>query len=146
MQTIEETIQALNFKAFKSSAQRKCLIRSFNKFAKKRILSIYFSITKVRKQMFCFSRKNGRHDKTTVFSNLKCCCGTVSVMLSIWMVETRNGKKGRDDGLQRSLSSFSSDSSGELNVLWHDCDSLGVDGAQVCVFEKSDEVRFGGFL
>ena len=44
------------------------------------------------------------------------------------------------------LSTFSSDSSCELDVLWHDCDSLGVDGAQVCVFEKSDEVRFGGFL
>ena len=55
-------------------------------------------------------------------------------------------KNRRDERLQRSLSSFSSDSSGELNVLWHDCDSLGVDGAQVCVFEKSDEVRFGGFL
>ena len=44
------------------------------------------------------------------------------------------------------LSTFSSDSSCELDVLWHDCDSLGVDGAQVCVLKEPDEVSFRGFL
>lgn len=44
------------------------------------------------------------------------------------------------------LSTLSSDSSGQLDVLWHDGDPLGVDGAQVCVFEESDQVGFGGFL
>ena len=48
--------------------------------------------------------------------------------------------------LARRLCSFASDSSGELDVLRHDGNSLGVDGAQVCVLEKSDEVRFGSFL
>ena len=44
------------------------------------------------------------------------------------------------------LSTLSSDSSGQLDVLWHDGDPLGVDGAQVGVFEESDQVGFGGFL
>ena len=42
--------------------------------------------------------------------------------------------------------SFSSDSSGELHVLGHDGYSLGVDGAEVGVFEESNEVALGGFL
>ena len=46
-------------------------------------------------------------------------------------------------GCSRSLSS---DSAGELEVLWHDGDSLGVDGAEVGVFEESNEVGLGGFL
>src|SRR6184192_4168117 len=44
------------------------------------------------------------------------------------------------------LSTFSTDSSCQLNVLWHDGDSLGVDGAQVRVFKERDEVGFSGFL
>jgi hypothetical protein len=44
------------------------------------------------------------------------------------------------------LSTFSSDSSGELDVLWHDRDSLGVDGAQVGVLKKPDEVSLRSFL
>ena len=42
--------------------------------------------------------------------------------------------------------SLSSDSSGELHIFWHDGNSLGVDGAEVGVFEKSDHVSFSGFL
>ena len=33
-----------------------------------------------------------------------------------------------------------------MDVLWHDGDSLGVDGAQVGVFEEADQVGFAGFL
>ena len=44
------------------------------------------------------------------------------------------------------LSSFSSDSSSQLDIFWHNGDSLGVDGAQVGVFEEADQVSFGGFL
>ena len=44
------------------------------------------------------------------------------------------------------LSTFSSDSSGELDVLGHDGDSLGVDGAQVGILKKADEVSFRSFL
>ena len=44
------------------------------------------------------------------------------------------------------LSSFSSDSSSQLDIFWHNGDPLGVDGAQVGVFEEANEVRFGRFL
>ncbi len=37
-----------------------------------------------------------------------------------------------------SLSAFSTDTSCQLDVLWHDGDTLGVDGAQVGVLEESD--------
>jgi len=42
--------------------------------------------------------------------------------------------------------SLTTDSSGELHVLGHDGDSLGVDGAEVGVFEETDHVGLGGFL
>ena len=33
-----------------------------------------------------------------------------------------------------------------MHVLWHDGDSLGVDGAEVGVFEKTNHVGLSGFL
>jgi hypothetical protein len=30
--------------------------------------------------------------------------------------------------------------------FWHDGDSLGVDGAQVGIFEQSSQISFAGFL
>jgi hypothetical protein len=45
-----------------------------------------------------------------------------------------------------SSESLASDPSCELEVLGHDGDSLGVDGAEVGVLEESDEVSFGGLL
>ena len=47
---------------------------------------------------------------------------------------------------KRNLSTFSSDSSCQLDVLWHDGDPLCVDGAEIGVFEKTDQVSFWGFL
>ena len=44
------------------------------------------------------------------------------------------------------LAALSADAAGELDVLGHDGDPLGVDGAQVCVLEEGDEVRLGGLL
>ena len=44
------------------------------------------------------------------------------------------------------LRSLSADAAGELDVLGHDRDALGVDRAQVGVLEESDEVRLGGLL
>jgi len=44
------------------------------------------------------------------------------------------------------LSTLSSNSPGQLNVFWHDCYSLCVDGAQICVFKETDQVSFTGFL
>ena len=44
------------------------------------------------------------------------------------------------------LSSLSTDPPGELDVLGHDGDPLGVDGAQVGVLEESDQVGLAGLL
>ena len=44
------------------------------------------------------------------------------------------------------LSSLSSDSPGQLDVLGHDGDTLGVDGAQVGVLKQADQVALAGFL
>ena len=44
------------------------------------------------------------------------------------------------------LCSLSADSAGQLNVLGHDGDALGVDGAQVGVFKETDEVSLASFL
>ena len=44
------------------------------------------------------------------------------------------------------LGSFASDSSGQLDVLRHDGDSFGVDGAQVGVFKQTNQVCLGCFL
>ena len=45
-----------------------------------------------------------------------------------------------------SLSSLATDSPGQLDVLGHDGDTLGVDGAQVGVLEQTDEVSLAGLL
>ena len=44
------------------------------------------------------------------------------------------------------LSSLSSDSACQLDVFGHDGDPLGMDGAEIGVFEEADQVCFGGFL
>lgn len=44
------------------------------------------------------------------------------------------------------LGSLTTDTTGQLDVLWHDGNALGVDGAQVGVFEETDEVSLRCFL
>ena len=44
------------------------------------------------------------------------------------------------------LSTFTTDAAGQLNVLGHDGDTLGMDGAKVGVLEKANEVSLRGFL
>ena len=44
------------------------------------------------------------------------------------------------------LSTLATDSSGQLDVFRHDSDSFGVDGAQVRVFEKTNQVSLASFL
>jgi len=44
------------------------------------------------------------------------------------------------------LGALSTDAAGELDVLGHDGDTLGVDGAQVGVLEEANEVGLGGLL
>ena len=46
----------------------------------------------------------------------------------------------------QSLRAFSSDTAGQLNVLWHNRDALSVDGAEIGVLEKPHEVSLAGFL
>ena len=41
---------------------------------------------------------------------------------------------------------LTTDSAGKLHVLWHDSDSLGVDGAEVGVLEEADHVSLRGLL
>ena len=48
--------------------------------------------------------------------------------------------------MPKDLSSLATDAAGQLDVLGHDGDSLGVDGAQVGVFEEADQVSFGSLL
>ena len=54
-------------------------------------------------------------------------------------------KRQTRDGF-RYLSAFTANTAGELNVLWHDGDSFGVDGAQVGVLEETDQVSLAGLL
>ena len=44
------------------------------------------------------------------------------------------------------LSPLAADTASQLDILGHDCDTLGVDGAQVGVLKQTDKVGFGGFL
>ena len=44
------------------------------------------------------------------------------------------------------LGAFTTDTPGKLNILRHDGDALGVDGAQVGVFKQSNQVGFTSLL
>jgi len=48
--------------------------------------------------------------------------------------------------LKTNLSSFTTDTSCQLDVLWHDSNSLSVNGTQVSVFKQADQVTFASFL
>ena len=54
-------------------------------------------------------------------------------------------KEGRFGTRKRTLGTFTTDAP-EVNVLWHDGHTLGVDGAEVGIFEETDQVSFGCFL
>ena len=44
------------------------------------------------------------------------------------------------------LSTFATDTASQLDVLWHNGDTLGVDGAQVGIFEKTNQVSLASLL
>jgi len=44
------------------------------------------------------------------------------------------------------LSTLTADSSGKLDILWHNGDTLGVNGAKVGILEEPHEVSLRGFL
>ena len=47
---------------------------------------------------------------------------------------------------RRHLRALATETAGELDVLGLDGDTLGVDGAQVGIFEEGDEVGLNGLL
>jgi len=51
-----------------------------------------------------------------------------------------------DDGKGQGLSTLTTDPPGKLNVLGHDGDPLGVDGAQVGVLKQANQVGLAGLL
>ena len=55
-------------------------------------------------------------------------------------------KKAICEALESFLSSLTTDAPGQLDVLGHDGDTLGVDSAQVGIFEKTNKVSLRGFL
>ena len=64
---------------------------------------------------------------------------------------SEKSRGGSSPGLElqsrpRHLSTLSADTAGQLNVLGHDGDTLGVDGAQVGVLEQTNQVRLAGLL
>ena len=48
--------------------------------------------------------------------------------------------------LASELGALTADSSGELDILGHDGDPLGVDGAQVGILKQTNQVGFAGLL
>jgi len=44
------------------------------------------------------------------------------------------------------LCSFSTDTASQLYVPWHDRHSLGMNGAQVCIFHQTNQVCLRSFL
>jgi len=41
---------------------------------------------------------------------------------------------------------LSADAAGEINVLLHDSDSLGVNGTKISIFEEAGEIALSSFL
>ena len=95
-----------------------------------------------------------RGHNSVVEHNVFTPCGTSGLTLVVFndIASFRKICGGLEKGrlfvfvLWNSLSAFSTDTSCQLDVLWHDGDTLGVDGAQVGVFEESDQVSLGCFL
>jgi hypothetical protein len=52
----------------------------------------------------------------------------------------------RNTTMWKNLSAFTPNTSGKLDVLWHDGYTFGVDGAQIRVLEQTDQVSFARFL
>ena len=52
----------------------------------------------------------------------------------------------RNVDLASSLRAFASDSAGKLDVLGHDCHTLGVDSGKIRVFEEAYKVCLSGLL
>lgn len=95
----------------------------------------FFKITTINVQTMERKKKVGKTKNYTIngsYGSLKLCSNIKTKL-----------KRGRTASL---LSSFSSNSPGELDVFRHNSDTFSVDGAQICVFKQADEIGFGCFL
>jgi len=55
-------------------------------------------------------------------------------------------KRKTKDGHSTCLAAFPTDTTSQLNVLGHDRNTLGVNGAQICVLKEADKVSLRGLL
>ena len=67
----------------------------------------------------------------------------VNQLIWWWLLEKPVLKKSSKGG---NLSPLATDPPGQLDILGHDGDPLGVDGAQVGVLKEADQVSLTGFL
>ena len=49
-------------------------------------------------------------------------------------------------GIERDLSPLATDAPGQLDILGHDGDTLGVDGSKIGILEESNEVGLSSLL
>ena len=84
--------------------------------------------------------KLGGGDVLTAFSN------AYKVMTLYHLVASKEAVFFRFDNSSACLRSLATDSAGKLNVLGHDGDSLGVNGAQVGIFKQTNQVSLASFL
>ena len=68
------------------------------------------------------------------------------MVVKIFTIEVAGFEEAEAVNLPRRLSALAADAAGELDVLGHDGDALGVDGAEVGVLEEADQVRLGCLL
>ena len=68
------------------------------------------------------------------------------MLLSLHRIENRELNVNRKVNSEQSLGALSPDPPGQLDVLGHDGDPLGVDGTEVGILEESHEVGLAGFL
>ena len=62
------------------------------------------------------------------------------------LMDTKGPISEHTIGQGGNLGALSTDTAGELDILGHDGDTLGVDSAQVRILEKTYEVRLGSLL
>ena len=77
------------------------------------------------------------------FFGLFCCILCVLVVTQA-AAAAEAGRRDLSSGGH--LGTLTTDAAGKLDVLWHDGDTLGVDGTEVGVLEQTDEVSLGGLL
>ena len=73
------------------------------------------------------------------------------VMFSVYLVVVTQAAAAaeaarRDLSSRGRLGTLTTDAAGKLDVLWHDGDTLGVDGTEVGVLEEANEVGLGSLL